>query len=338
MSEGSSIEKKRPGGAYVLFATALAFLVCLVLQFSAAGKLLGPNPNLLLIEKGAEGWPEGLLRDHVVAGIELLIVVLLAFLFRWKYAWSLVAIFFAGLLGYSGYALVTGLDCGCFGNLWTPPKGFTVGLNGVFILGSFALLLMARTNKVVLGLTALLCVGGAGFGYYQAGVDRPDPKSIVAKEGNPLSGGASTAVEPDEPVTDTSGGAVASRPKSILAIPELVSIMSAPKGQQLGYVFLHEEGCSTCEQFKPLIELERDDFAQQGQPIEVVMLEINELEETYGINKYIWFTTPTLIAIDGGEIVYYDRGEDIKLPSELMDLWLTGEDLGGRDQAEDFGG
>ena len=343
MSEPDA-QRNAPSGVFRALTATLALLIALVLQFSALGKLLHPDPNLYFIEPGANGWEDGLLRDYVIAGFEMLFVVVLLLLHRWKYAWAPTSVFFGGLLGYSAYALITGLDCGCFGGLWTPPKGFTVGLNSAFIVGSLLVMLIGRAHKLVLIGTLIATLGAAGFGYYQAGVDRPDPKDIAKERGGGPLGNTSAGGDDEQPTEPTQVGdetsteGVAPAPAiSILEIPALASVMATAPGEQLGYVFLYEDGCSTCENLKPSIEFMRDDYIAQGAPIEIVTIEINDLEREHGIPRLIWASTPTLVAIDGGEIVYYDRGDDVLLPSELFDAWLAGEDLGGRDPADDFG-
>ena len=51
------------GGAFVV-----ALLACLILQFAAVAKVLGPNPKLLALQPGQHPWfPNGLLLDYVVA-------------------------------------------------------------------------------------------------------------------------------------------------------------------------------------------------------------------------------------------------------------------------------
>ncbi|MEM1423676.1 MAG: thioredoxin family protein [Planctomycetota bacterium] len=334
-----------PSGAFLAITATLALLIALTLQFSALGKLLHPDTGLYLFEAGSAGFDDGLLRDHAIAAFEMLLVVGLLLLHRWKYAWAPTCVFFGGLLGYSLYALVTGLSCGCFGGLWTPPKGFTVGLNAFFIVGSLVVLMVGRARKAVVIASLVATLGAGSFGYYQARVDRPDPSTF----GNPLvtdpaDGESTDGAATDDPEalqgddTEPAPQAPVARSVSLFELPELASMMEAPAGTQLGYIFLYEDGCSTCEQFKPVIEIERDDYLAQGVPIEVVMIEMNDLEREHGIPRLNWASTPTLVCIDGGEIVYYDRGDEVDLPSELLDLWLAGEDLGGRDPADDFGG
>jgi hypothetical protein len=306
--ETSRSETRTPGKVYLIGAAIVAFLVALLLQFSAAGKLLGPNPDLLLTINGEE-----FKRDHLIAGAEMLVAVVLAFGFRWRYAWSFVALLFAGLLGYSAYAWVENIDCGCFGALWSPPKGTTVAINAVVILASFGLLALGRANKALIALTALFCLAGAGAGYYQARIDRPSQKDVVAQD---LDG--RTPVEillETEPLTDA---------------------RTSNTGETLFYVFVHDRDCVVCEQLKPTIEFEAEGFAEQGAPVDVLMFEVDELEERFGIPKFAWQTTPTVLAIDGGDVVYYETGELVAFPQTLFDAWRMGDPLGGRDPSEDF--
>jgi hypothetical protein len=232
MDDTSTSSSKGTGAVFKALAGTVAIAIALVLLFSAITKLLGPNTRLILIEPGAwDAFPDGMPRDYAVAALEMVIAVALAFLYRWKYAWALVAIFFGGLLGYSGYALVTGVDCGCFGTLWTPPNGFTVGLNGAFILASVILLALARTNKIVIGLTLLLTLGAGGLGYRLGYVDRPPSEDVVKKE---LDGRS-----PIEKLLEA-------------PIPELREALTLVEEQgHLLYVFVYEDGCSTCELYKP---------------------------------------------------------------------------------------
>lgn len=329
--------------AFGLCAGVLALLIALVLQFSAAGKLLGADPKLVLFEEGHRLFESGLLRDHAIAGFELILVILLAFAFRSRFIWPLVAIFFAGLLGYSGYALVSGRECGCFGALWTPPKGVTVGINSVFILGALGLLLGARMKKTAL-VTAVLCIGAVAAGYFQARTDLPPLDEVTPPIPTSPNGGRGTGTGSPESHTGGSEPAAVGNvgsggtPGSILDVPEINAHLNDEPGTHLVYVFVHEYGCSTCEMFKPAVEQDQYEMPQMELPITIVMLEMNELQDELGIPAYSWAKTPTVFAMDAGEIVYYDHDEDILVPSTLFDLWSTQQDLGGKDPNEVWGG
>lgn len=337
MAGDTNHQKKKPGAAYVALAAFIAMLICLVLQFSATGKLLGPNVRLMLIEAGTEGWKDGLPRDHLVAGVEMLIVVLLAFFYKRRFAWPFIALFFSALLGYSGYALITGEECGCFGTLWTPPKGLTVGLNGTFILGAFILMFMGRVKPLVMGITLALCLGAGGFGYYQAGIDRPgtdETINITVGEGGSLVGVLTGGKKPAEDSTGTTPTSEA--PQRVRSIPALEEAMNDAPGDRLTYVFFYDKNCNVCEEFKPIVEMQSEDFEQSGVPVKVLFYEINELEKNNGIPIYAWARTPTVIALDGGELVYYEIDEQVAFPADLYEKWSIGEDLGGSEPSESF--
>lgn len=309
---------KGTSAVFKAFAGTIAIAICLVLLFSAIAKLLGPNTRLLIVGEGEwEKFADGVPRDYAIASMELLIAVGIAFLYRWKYAWSLVAIFFGGLLGYSAYALIQDVDCGCFGVLWTPPKGLTVGINSAAILASTILLLLARTNKGVIGLTLLLALGAGGLGYRQGHIDRPPTEEVVKK-----------VLDGQSPIDRLLGAGIAELDDALASMDEQAG---------LTYVFVFEQGCSTCELYKPIVRDERDDYAEQGMPLAVVLLDNRVLAEEHGIPIYAWASTPTVFAVDPTGLVYYDRGEGVSLPSDLLQPWFDGEDLGGRDPDEDFG-
>ncbi len=309
-----STKRWTPGPLYRIVTGVFALAVAVILQASAAAKLLGPNKNLWLIEPNAEAewFKEGLYRDTVIAAAELVLVILVLLLHRLRITWAGVLVFFAGLTGYAAYAYLNDMDCGCFGVLWQPPKGATLVIDIVFVVSALGVLLAARAHKAILALALIGGIAAGGLGVYQASQD----KQLAAE------------------TTEVLGGT----PVEIVLQSEAYAAARADlEGMNLHYFFVGDPDCDVCQMLKPLVEMDKETLEMDGMPAVVHLLDVTELTEQMGIPNYAWATTPTVFAVLYGDVAYYETGEQVQTPQDLVNMWLGGEELGGRDPAEDFG-
>lgn len=312
--DASSTSRRPRGLFYVVFTGVFALLIAIVLQASAAAKLHSPNKKLWLIEPDAEAarFAEGVYRDTAIGIAELALVVLVLLLHRLRITWAGVLVFFAGLTGYAAYAFLNDMDCGCFGVRWTPPKGMTLAIDIVFVLGALGVLLASRAHKAILTLALIGGLAAGGLGVYQAHQDNQlTQETVAALPGTPI--------------------------EILLASDEFAGVSVGEPMERLHYFFVGDPDCDVCQMLKPLVELDAETIAAEQWPASVRVLDVNDLATRFGIPNYAWQTTPTVFAVDAGVVVYYETGEQVQTPMDLVTAWFAGQELGGRDPAEDFG-
>lgn len=270
-----------------MFAFVVALSASLVLQFAAVAKVLGPNPKTFLIQPGQYGFEHGLLLDYAVAVGELVIVLLLMAWHRCRWVWPLVAMMFAVFAGYSLYWTIRGEKCGCFGKLWEPPLGVTLGIDIAMV---FLSLMIAGAMRVPKGLIAMMlaaCVG-LGFGGYVMAERLAPPKrtEVVGMTGQ----------------------------DRLLASELLKDVREQPDGGPRWYVFVHDPDCHLCEQMKPMIEMFEQQYSAGDPNMRVRTLSVVEIKEKAGIETYEWNPTPTALLIKDGVIEKVWRGTEVPLP------------------------
>jgi hypothetical protein len=280
----NATQQRGPGFLASFSAFTVALAASLILQFAAVAKVLGPNPKLFLIQPGEHGFANGVLLDYVVAVGEFLAVLLIMAWHRWKFVWPLVSMMFAVFAGYSLYWTLRGEKCGCFGKLWEPPLGVTLGIDIAMVFLSLLIAGALRLNKVVIALVlAANLVIGAG-GYFMAEKLAP-PKR-----------------------TETAGMTGQDR---LLASDLLKDARETPAGGPRWYVFIYDPDCHICEQLKPMIEMYEAQYAGVDPNLRILKLSIGEIKEKTGIETYEWNPTPTALLIKDGKVEKVWRGEAV---------------------------
>jgi hypothetical protein len=154
-------------GAVNALALVFAVLIAAILQFAAFAKLISADPRKIVpgtdtLAEKASWLSRPIVEGHFIGAMELAIVVLILAFYRWRHTWTLLAIFFLSMAGFATYAFVNGRNCGCFGNVITLPKGFTIGMDAG--IAALAMLMMWMKGLRVKGLAVALIVGAIGFG------------------------------------------------------------------------------------------------------------------------------------------------------------------------------
>lgn len=271
------------GGAFVV-----ALLACLILQFAAVAKALGPNPKLLALQPGQHPWfPNGLLLDYVVAVGELVVTLLLMGFHRRRFVWPLVSMMFAAFAGYALYWTVRGEKCGCFGKLWEPPLGTSLAIDVAMVFLALLVGGALGLKKGVIALVLALSVGMGGAGFVIA--DRLAPPKR----------------------TEVVGQSGADR---LLASDVLKDVREQPPGGPRWYVFIYDPSCHVCEQMKPMVEMFEQQYAAGAPNLRVRQFSVPDLKAQVGIEDYEWMPTPTVLLIKDGAVVRVWRGEGAPIP------------------------
>lgn len=289
MSESKSTVCPKPGFLTTAFAFLVALSASLVLQFAAVAKILGPNPKLFLIQPGQHGFEHGVLLDYAVAVGELVVVLLLMAWHRCRLIWPLVALMFAGFAGYALYWTMRGEKCGCFGKLWEPPLGVSLGIDLAMVFLSLLIAGAMRVPKALVALVLAVCVG-AGFAGYKGAERLAPPKR-----------------------TEVPGMTGQDR----LLASELLKDAREQAASGAGprwYVFIYDPGCHVCEQMKPMIEMFEQQYGEGDPNIRIRKLSVIEIQEKTGIDTFEWNPTPTALLIKDGAVEKVWRGTEVPLP------------------------
>ncbi len=278
-----------------------AYALTAVVGFAAYAKLSAPDPHKLVFGDVP--------LDYLVAGFELVLILLLLPFHRSKLLWGAVTVMFGGFAGYAGYwTFSKGAPCGCFGDLWHPPLGVTVGLDvGFVVIGSLCAWRFGMGRRLRrLSLVGALIAGGAGALYaYKYSPEAYDPNEdrTVPEEGD------SDVVIPEfRDVQDR------------LWFSELLAEQRAlqESGEIIAtLVFVYEVGCSTCEIYKPDLEAYRELFeGEQDFTMRIVMVSTEEAFEHAGIEIWAWEPAPISFVARGGVVdseQFRFSGEDTPL-------------------------
>lgn len=266
--------------------TVAAVLITLVLGFAAFAKFTGPDPKKqLLTPEQFTLHEKGLLLDHVVATAEVVVIVGLLIFHRRRWAWSLVALMFAGFSGYTLAYLIRGEPCGCFGALWTPPHGLTFGLDTAFAVTGFVLSGVRQRTAVALGGAMLLCMG-TGFTYAKLTAPPTSGKAIEQVV-------AETGIRPEQQLLES----------------EFLADVFADKSSHITYyVFVYDPECHHCQAMLPNIELQKKELDEVEDPVlRVRIVSIPEIEKKLTIPSYVWTPTPTALFIRDGALIMDDK-------------------------------
>lgn len=262
--------------------TAGAVLVTLVLGFAALAKTLGPDPHKVLLGPEVFSlYPKGLMLDHVVALAELVVIVGLLIFHRRRWAWGITALLFSGFAGYALAYLLRGEPCGCFGKLWTPPHGVTLGMD-LFFAGLSLFFSGARGKSAAGLILAMLACMGSGFTY--AKLTAP-PKQI-------------DAIKQVIAATGT-------RPEQQLLESEFLADVFADKSSHITYyIFVYDPECSHCQAMKPIVEKQQAELNEVEDPVlRVRLVSVPEVESKLNIKSYVWTPTPTVLYVRDGQLI-----------------------------------
>ncbi len=284
MGNTESSVVKSPGFLACSSAFIVALAASLILQFAAVAKVLGPNPKLLLIQPGQYGFEQGVLLDYAVAAGEFLVVLLLMAWHRSRLVWPLVSMMFAVFAGYSLYWTLRGEKCGCFGKLWEPPLGVTLGIDIAMVFLSLLIAGALRLNKVLIALVLVLNVALGAGGYFMAEKLAPPKRTeVVGMKGE----------------------------DRLVASDLLKDIREQTAGGPRWYIFIYDPDCHLCEQLKPMIEMFEQQYAAGDPNLRIRKLSIGEIKEKTGIETFEWNPTPTAILIKDGQVEKVWRGEAV---------------------------
>lgn len=280
----TALTPRRPGFLVYFGAFVVALAASLILQFAAVAKILGPNPKLFLIQPGQHGFEHGVLLDYVVAVGEMLVVMLLMAWHRSRFIWPLVSMMFAVFAGYSLYWTLRSEKCGCFGKLWEPPLGVTLGIDIAMMFVSLLVAGSLRLNKVLIAMVLALNLAVGAGGYIMAERLAPPKRTeVVGSKGE----------------------------DRLLASDLLTDIRDQPAGGPRWYIFIYDPDCHICEQLKPLVEMYETQYAAGDPNLRIRKLSIGEIKERTGIETYEWNPTPTAILIKDGKVEKLWRGETV---------------------------
>ena len=272
-------------------ALVVAILITAVLGLAAAGKLLGARENEFFFGTDFKF-------DHVIAVGEIVMILLVLALHRWKYIWPAVAVMFSGFFGYAMYwTLTEGKPCGCFGELWEPPLGVSMGIDIAAAISAVGLMIAYGGRKVLIPLT-LVVSGGVGWFGYDYAYDHSPEKALVVNEG---------VETPDR-----------------FMLADMASFATSDPDDPIAHlVFIHEIGCHVCESylgdmklFGELLESRDDEL------LRIHEFSVDEVETQTGIEGWEWpeGSPPVLFFVQYGEIQPVPGSDD------LDRRWWTGED------------
>lgn len=272
-----------------------ALLVSAVLGFAALAKFLGPDPKKVLI--GPETWTfssRGLLQDYVVAASEVVVILLLLTFHRRRWVWGAVSLMFAGFAGYALYYLLRNESCGCFGILWVPPKGLTLGLDIAFAITGVTLASWkgaGRFKPTMTAITAALALVCSVTGFvFARNTAPPTSKEVIAKTEQENAG---------------------RNQFDMLLDSEMLADLKSDMSGVTHYIFVYSPDCHTCEGMKPTVESEGKQYEeQQDYVLRVRLLSIVDIEEKTKLESYYWSPTPTVFFVRLGEVIR--DGEEVR--------------------------
>lgn len=271
-------------------ALLVAILACLILQFAAVAKILGPNPKLFALQPGQHPrFENGVLLDYVVAVGELVVTLLLMGFHRRRFVWPLVSMMFAAFAGYALYWTVRGEKCGCFGKLWEPPLGTSLAIDVVMVFLAILVGGALGLRKGVVALVLALNVAMVGGGYVVAHKLAPPKRTEVVGQ---------------------------SGPERLVASDLMKDVREQAPGGPRWYVFVYDPSCHICEQMKPMVEMFEQQYAAGDPNLRVRQFSVPDLKSQLGIEDFEWIPTPTALLIKDGGIVRIWRGEAAPIPDQ----------------------
>jgi hypothetical protein len=285
----------------------------------------------------------GVLLDIAIGTAEFAIVLLMLAFCRHRIVWMAVPVLFAGLFGYALHRTLHGHSCGCFGALWEPPKGFSLVMDGAFVLVGLAL---ARWHGLRAGGTIAVVVvslAAAGAGYVYAANSAP-PKPVTASTPEVPSQNQTpppTQPKPADPATNptdpSSDGATGAAPlvrddtpaaERLLVSPMLDDLRNLTDDDAAWYIFVWDPTCPTCEAMLPVVQHYATIYAEEGNPVlQVRDLQKQDIAREAGIEDWQWTSSPAVVIVRGGRIIAEYGGDGAPFPDAVQDRLFAGEPI-----------
>ena len=285
----------------------------------------------------------GVLTDIAVGTAEFAVVLFVLVFCRRRIVWAFVPIMFGALFGYALERMVNGKPCGCFGSLWVPPNGFSLIMDGAFVILGLG---MARWHGVkgkALATVAIIALLGAAGGYIYAartsdptppapGVEATTPATPPKPAPDPVAEPPvdDAAPTPPDPGTATKPLVRDDRPAGLrlLESPMLDDIRDLTVDDAAWYIFIWDPTCPTCEAMLPVIEHYEALYAEEGNPVlQVRDLMKQDIEKQAGIEPWQWTTSPAVLVIHGGAIIAEYGGERTPFPDVVSERLFVGESI-----------
>jgi len=257
-------------------AIGIALLMAAVLGVSIYAKFAAPNPKQVTL-------------DYAVGAAEIVVLMALLASHRRWWAWSAMAVFWAGLAGYSFFKSWHGEACGCFAALWEPPAYFSGALDTVFAVVSLGLSVRSGGPRNIVRASLIAAVAAGLIGWQAGEKTTPPKRAEVAKE-------------------HAGKGA-----KHRLLESELMAdIRAQEEGGPAWLVFCFDPECHICEGIRPFMEFKKEEYAESGDAVmRIRMFSIPELEKTASIEVYAW-ETPTIFVVKEGKITKTWTGDAVE--------------------------
>lgn len=344
---------------------AVALLIGVVLQFAAVAKVSTGVRHLeqlnasriaashglpakvtdddfqWLISPGSmPGTPfeKGVLLDIAVGTAEFGLVLFVLAFCRTRVVWMLVPILFGTFFGYALQKLLTDQPCGCFGALWEPPKGFSLVMDGLFVVLGIALAAWHRVRGGALVAVIVLTVLGAGGGYLYATQSSHPPAAKTAASG-PVAPVQEQPVaeDPSATTTPTPADPAPAQPlvrsdvppgERLLASPMLEDLRALGEDDPAWYVFIWDPTCPTCDAMLPVVQHYAGIYAEEGNPVlQVRDLMKQDIEKQAGIADWEWTGSPTILIVRNGAIIQVYEGEGSPFPDAVSDRLFADEPI-----------
>lgn len=298
----SEAEKQRGGRCIDAIGLIGAYAVSAVLGFAAFAKLSQPDTKKLVFGDVP--------LDYLVAGVEVLVILVLLPFHRWRHAWAAVGVMFGGFGGYAAYwTFSKGQPCGCFGDLWHPPLGLTVAMDGLLMLAGLGLAWRFGLGKKLLIAAAVGAIVAGGIGWQYAYSNSPEKFEADLKEqaqNAPQDGGEGAEQTPAP--TDAQGvlwySDLLAEQRDLHETGEVVATV----------VFVYEVGCSTCEMYLPDMEYYSATLGDYRELVRVVLISKTEAKQEAGIELWAWESSPVVFVARDGEVLdeqFRYSGEDV---------------------------
>lgn len=257
-------------------ALAVALLMAVVLAFAIFAKFYRPDPKQLSLE-------------YFVGAAEAVVLLGMFAFHRAWWAWSGLALMWAGLAGYSFFKSWHGEACGCFSMLWEPPPYFTGILDSVFAMLALALSVRrGASGGMAVGTLALALVCAAG-GWAFAQSTTPPRRAETAQKHEGKD--AKTRLFESELMAD---------------------IRAQPEGGPGWLIFCFDPTCHICEEIKPFMEFKQAGYEEVGDPVmQIRMFSIPEVEQQVAIENHAW-ETPTVFVVKNGKITRAWSGKTLE--------------------------
>lgn len=364
-ADAGARESRRRTGACSTLSLIVAILIAGVLQFAAAAKLAHGADVVRRMKDAAVMAEHGLSTDFnpadyqwlvapdasLHAGVpiefpisagEFLLVVLVLAGHRSRWVWLIVPLVFATFFGYALQRMLSGLPCGCFGDLWRPPDGVSMTFDAGFTILGLLIAGIRRTRPGVLAATTILALAGCAAGYVYA-AQTNGPGAVPGASARPSPDDANPPANPGPNSTTTQGAGSADSetpPPPDLSTPPTEkllasSLMAKPlaaqkdNGEPLAYyVFIWDPTCSTCERLKPVVEDYKKQYQEEQNPfLQVLLFKKQDLRDQLGIQPYEWDSSPYVFVVRDGEVTTLPGGDDAVLPDEVLTKLSNDEPL-----------